>query len=105
MMICITLAGRRFCIRIPILIVWPPWPPPNGDPWKHLGDWVQLEDPSPQPWKQNLSIVATVHELAKHAQGDLKGRLEQVVKAETAEIQKQLPEGATLHMGGQTGGE
>jgi hypothetical protein len=98
MKICFNVGGRKFCIWVPVLI-WPWWwhrPNGNGDPWKHLGDWITQAEPSPDPWKQNLPIVATVATLAKHAEGDLRGRLEEVVRAETAEIQKQLPEGATL---------
>lgn len=100
MRICFKIGHWIFCVQIPILIEWPHWPPPNGDPWKHLGDWVTTGEPSPDPWKENLPIVASIHELAKHAQGDLRGRLETVVKAEVAEIKKQLPEGASLELGG-----
>jgi len=98
MKICFRQDDRWYCVWIPIF-VWPPWPPrPNGDPWRHIGDW--LEDPSPEPWKENLTLVAQVAALAQHAKGDLKRRLDEVVDAETAAIQKQLPEGVKLELGG-----
>jgi hypothetical protein len=97
MRICFTIGGHRYCIWIPILI-WPPWPPrPNGDPWKHIGEWV--ETPDPQQWRENLTILASVAALGEHAHGDLKGRLQELVHAEAAAIQKQLPEGVQLEMG------
>ena len=97
-MICFKIGRRKFCIPIPILIWRWPWPPPNGDPWKRLGDWVTTAGPTPQPWKVNAPIVATIAELAKHAQGDLKGRLQKVARDEIVALKKELPEGATLEL-------
>ncbi len=96
MKLCFSLGGRVYCITIPVLM-WPwPWPPNgNGDPWKHIGDWLG-GDPSPQPWQVNLPIVATVAVLAQHAHGDLRGHLQRAVETEMAAIKAQLPEGASL---------
>lgn len=93
--ICFTIGGKTYCISIPVLMWQWPWPP-NGDPWKRVGDWVTHAEPGLIPWAVNLPILATVATLAEHAQGELKGQLHQVVKAATAEIQRQLPEGAKL---------
>jgi len=98
MRLCFFIRGRRYCIWIPIWIrpPWPPKPDGNGDPWRHLGEF--LEEPDPSPWRENLEILATVATLARHARGDLRGRLERVVHEEVAEIRKQLPEDIELEL-------
>jgi hypothetical protein len=99
MRICFTLGDRTICIEIPVLLArsWRP-PKPNGDPWRQLEHFAQEAGahPDPSPWNGNIQIVATMAALAQHAQGDLKGRIEQLVHSETAEINRVLPDGAAL---------
>ena len=78
MKICFTIAGRRICITIPLLVVGPlKPPPPNNFP--------------------PFELAATVLEMVRVAgPSELSKQLSEVVTRYIGETQKQLPQGVEI---------
>lgn len=99
--ICFEINGKWTCFPIPVLLAhWRPLPDPDPGPLRAILDnWVDVRGPTPNPWKGDLPIIATVEALAHLAQShELKDALQEVVQVQTDKIAGQLPEGATLDM-------
>jgi hypothetical protein len=78
MRICITIAGKRICINVPLLVVGPIHPPP----------------PNNYP---PFELAATVLEMV-HVAGpsELSKQLSEVVTRYIGNLQKQLPQGVEI---------
>ena len=81
MKICFTIAGKKYCIYVPLLVQWPPIkPPPRNFP--------------------ELELAATVLELVRAVgPSELSKQLSEVATRFVGNLQKQLPQGVEIVMG------
>lgn len=99
--ICFKVDGEIICVPIPVLIgPFKPIPDPDPGPIREIIDnWIDTHGPTPNPWKTDLPIIATVAALAELSEGrELTEALIDITHTYVDKIGEQLPEGATLEI-------
>jgi hypothetical protein len=96
------IGGVRHCIPIPVLLNT--WPIPDPDPGplrERLTRWVDARDPTPNPWKTDLVLLATVASLAELTSSPaVKEALGSVARAQVDRLAKgELPRGLSVNFG------
>ena len=97
MIFCFIINGHKHCIRIPILIDRWWWLKPGTDPGPLFNsDWIRSGVIN-QKQAQDLSILATMHELSTKLSPALQRIIDEPMKNALGSVK--LPEGTTLSMG------
>jgi hypothetical protein len=100
--ICFTVDGQEICIPIPVLLAIKPIPIPDPDPGpirELIDHWVEVSGPTPDPWKADLPIIATVAALAELSEDRaLSDALTDVTRFYADKIADRLPEGARIEI-------
>ena len=105
MRICFILNGVRICFIIPIIYNYWWWLQPDPGPVKGGGDvgdfgevinWVTVGGETAE-WARQAQILATTVALARRSPEVYRG-LHAGLRQTAEHIQKQLPEGATIHL-------
>jgi hypothetical protein len=100
--ICFTVDGQEVCVPIPVLLAVKPIPIPDPDPGpirEIIEHWIEVSGPTPDPWKTDLPIIATVAALGELSEDRaLAGALTDIARSYADRIAADLPEGARIEI-------
>jgi hypothetical protein len=91
-------SNRKICVNVPVAIIRD-WglPHPDPGPWKGPIDWILSQEASPEPWKVDLPILATIERLASqlHTQ-EIRAHVGRAVEDAFHGVAADLPSGIRL---------
>lgn len=98
---CLEIDGRLLCFPLAVAQIDLWGPPPLGDPLEKLRRWAETAssdlEPDPEPWRTDLSILATIDLLVPHIRDDsLRQQLESAIAEAIKDAARALPSGMRL---------